>query len=78
MREVVTSRTRIGAATMLIVAVVGAVPVAVLSLVFLPLGIYQRISLNKSSIFMVRPQQSNTKWRSRANSINNGVMHHRV
>jgi hypothetical protein len=38
MREVVATRTRIGAAIMILVAVAGAVPVAVLSLVSLSFG----------------------------------------
>ena len=78
MREVVATRTRIGAAIMLIVAVAGAIPVAVLSLVLLPFGLYQRMSLNHSSRPMVRTQQSNAERRSGTEAMTNTVMHHRV
>ena len=78
MREVVATRTRIGAAAMLIVAVAGAVPVAVLSLLFLPFGLYRQRPVNRSSWSRGRLQRPIVEPRSRTESASSAIMHHQV
>ena len=78
MREVVATRTRIGATAMLIVAVAGAVPVIVLSLSFLPFGLYRQKSLNRSSASRDGLQRSGTKQGSFTDPETTAIMHHQV